>query len=208
MKHIVKHQVTPLFDEWTALDDYEWKKTYNDLVNPEKKEVKESLMKEQGYICCYCERQLTDDDSHIEHFIPQSKDADATLDYTNMLCSCQDQLKKGDPRHCGILKDNWFDDGRLVSPLEPGCEGHFTFTIDGKIRPIKETDVAAKMTIEKLGLDINKLNALRKKAIEPFLDKELDQQEVDRFVDGYLRKNSDDTFNEFWTTINYLFSER
>ena len=205
MKHIVKCQDTPEFDEWKALDDYEWKKTYDDLVNPEKKEVKVSLMKEQGYICCYCERQLTDDDSHIEHFNPQSNNAVDTLDYTNMLCSCQDQLKRGEPRHCGISKDNWFDKDLLISPLNSNCEGRFAYTADGKIQPADEFDAAATKTIEKLKLDIGIMNERRKKAIEPFLDKELDEQEVSRFVKGYLKKNSDEMFGEFWTTINYIF---
>ena len=205
MKRIVKNQNTPDFDEWKAQNDYEWKKTYDDLVNPEKKEVKGSLMKEQGCICCYCERRLTDDDSHIEHFNPQSNNVVDTLDYTNMLCSCQDQLKKGEPRHCGISKDNWFDENLLISPLDSNCEGRFAYTADGKIQPANESDNAATMTIEKLKLDIGILNDFRKKAIEPFLDKDLDDGEVSQFVNGYLKKNSGGMFGEFWTTINYIF---
>ena len=65
MKHIVKDQDTPLFEKWMALANEDWKPTYKDLRDPEKKEVKKSLMKEQGHICCYCERRLTDEDSHI-----------------------------------------------------------------------------------------------------------------------------------------------
>ncbi|MCG7849073.1 MAG: TIGR02646 family protein [ANME-2 cluster archaeon] len=207
MKHIVKDKDTPEFDKWKALDDYEWKKTYDDLVNPEKKEVKDSLMKEQGYICCYCERRLTDDDSHIEHFNPQSNNAVDTLDYTNMLCSCQDQLEKGEHRNCGNSKGNWFDEDLLISPLDWDCEGHFAYTADGKIHPANESDDAATMTIEKLKLDIGILNDFRKKAIEPFLYEGLDEKEFSRFVNGYLKKNSYGMFGEFWTTINYIFME-
>ncbi|MEA1907846.1 MAG: retron system putative HNH endonuclease [Euryarchaeota archaeon] len=207
MKHIVKDQNTPLFDKWMALANEDWQPTYEDLRDPEKKEVKESLMTEQGHICCYCERRLTDDDSHIEHFNPQSNNAVNPLDYANMLCSCQDRLEKGEPRHCGVLKDNWFDDQLLVSPLDLGCGGHFAYTADGKIKPAKKSYDAARMTIEKLGLDINKLNDLRKKAIEPFLDENLNEQEFSQFVSGYLRKNTGEMFGEFWTTINYVFAQ-
>ena len=205
MKHIVKDQDTPEFDKWKALANEDWQPTYENLRDPEKKEVKDSLMKEQGYICCYCERRLTDDDSHIEHFNPRSNNAADPLNYSNMLCSCQDKLEKGEPRHCGILKDNWFDNQLLVSPLDPDCEGHFAYTADGKIQPAKKSDDAARMTIEKLGLDINKLCALRKKAIEPFLDKDLNEREFSRFVSGYLRKNAGEMFGEFWTTIDHIF---
>lgn len=205
MKHIVKDRNTPSFDEWMVLASEDWKPIYVDLRDPEKKEVKESLMKEQGYICCYCERRLTDEDSHIEHFNPQSNEPGATLDYSNMLCSCQDQLKKGEPRHCGVSKDNWFDEGLLISPLDSNCGGRFAYTADGKIQPANEFDNAATMTIEKLKLDIGILNDFRKKAIEPFLYDGLDDSDFLEFVNGYLKKNSDNTFNEFWTTIDYLF---
>jgi len=199
MKHIVKDQNTPLFDKWRASANE------GELRYPEKPEVKNSLMKEQGYICCYCERRLTDGDSHIEHFNPQSNNAVDPLDYSNMLCSCQDRLEKGERQHCGVLKDNWFDDQLLVSPLDPDCAGHFAYTADGNIKPATKSDDAARMTIEKLGLNINKLIALRKEAIEPFLEEDLDEQDFFKFVSGYPLKNADGMFGEFWTTIDYIF---
>ena len=205
MKHIVKDQNTPDFDKWKASANDDWQPTYEDLSGTTKKEVKYSLMKEQGYICCYCERRLTDDGSHIEHFNPRSNNVLNPLDYTNMICSCQNQLEQGEPRHCGHLKGDWFDNQLLVSPLDPDCEGHFTYTADGKIQPAEKSDDSARMTIEKLGLNVNKLNALRKKAIEPFLDENLSEQEFFQFVSGYLRKNTGGMFGEFWTTIDYIF---
>ena len=208
MKHIVKDQDTPGFDKWKTSVNENWQPTYDGLRDPERKEVKDSLMKEQGKICCYCERRLTDEDSHIEHFKPQSEEDVDPLDYTNILCSCQNQLKKGVSRHCGHSKDNWFDEDLLISPLYPDCEGRFAYTGDGEIRPVNEFDTAATRTIEKLKLDIELLNDSRKKAIESFLDEDLDEQDFFSFVTGYLKKKSDDTFNEFWTTIDYIFVQK
>lgn len=122
-----------------------------------------------------------------------------------MLCSCQNQLKQGEPRHCGKLKSNWFDLHLLISPFDSTCETRFTYTADGKIHPANKSDNAARTTIEKLGLNIPKLNALRKNAIEPFLDETLNNQEFSLFVTGYLRKSHDGLFGEFWTTIDFLF---
>lgn len=68
MKHFVKNGEPALFSQWKASATDDWKPTYQDLRGDEKEAVKESLMKEQGYICCYCERRLIDSDSHIEHF--------------------------------------------------------------------------------------------------------------------------------------------
>jgi len=205
MKHIVKDRNTPLFDKWKASDNEDWQPTYEDLRGTEKKEVKDSLMKEQGYICCYCERRLTGEDSHIEHFKPQSEGNVDSLDYTNMLCSCQNQLDKGIPKHCGHSKANWFDEDFLISPLDHDCEGRLAYTADGQIHPANKSDDAATMTIEKLKLNIEILKDFRKKAIEPFLYEGLDGEDFLKFVNGYLKKNSSGMFGEFWTTINYIF---
>ncbi len=205
MKHIVKQREPKAFTDWKALANENWQPTYSDLAGEPKKAVKETLMAEQGYLCCYCERRLNDDDSHIEHFRPQSDPAVDPLDFSNLLCSCQNQIKKGEPRHCGNLKDDWFDQNLLVSPLDPDCENRFAFTGDGEIKPLADNDLAAAETIKKIGLDIPKLNAMRSKAIEPFLDDGLSPQEMQAFVSGYLSRDASGRFGEFWTTIRHLF---
>ncbi len=68
----------------------------------------------------------------------------------------------------------------------PDCESHFAFNYDGTIKPAQEDDQKAINTIEKLGLNLNKLKALRQKAIEPFLDEEIDNAQLKVFVNGYL----------------------
>lgn len=207
MKYIVKQEEPQEFSDWKALANEDWQPTYDNLAGEPKESVKSALMDEQGYICCYCERRLADNDSHIEHFRPQSDLMVDPLDYANMLCSCQSQIKKGEPRHCGNLKDDWFDQDLLISPLEPGCESRFAFTGDGGIQVATEGDSAAAKTIEKLGLGIPKLNDLRAKTIEPFLDESLSEQDLKDFVSGYLEIDASGYFGEFWTTIRYLFGE-
>lgn len=205
MKHITKQGEPRAFADWKALANENWQPVYDDLAGEPKNAVKKALMAEQGYICCYCERRLTNDDSHIEHFRPQSDPTVDPLDFGNLLCSCQNQLMKGEPRHCGNLKGEWFDRDLLVSPLIPGCEDRFSFTGDGVIKPATDDDQAASETITKLGLNIQKLNALRAMAIEPFLDDNLSSEEMRDFVTGYLNKDVSGRFGEFWTTIRYLF---
>ena len=207
MKYILKKTEPPAFSDWKKLANDGWQPTYEILSGEPKEAVKTALMKEQGYICCYCERLLTYADSHIEHFRPQSDPDVDPLDFSNMLCSCQDQLKKGEPRHCGVLKDDWFDSQLLISPLAPDCETRFAFIGDGRIKPTQETDEAAIETIARLGLDIPKLNAMRAKTIDLFLDKEITNEEMQQFVAGYLRKDENGQYGEFWTTINYLFGD-
>lgn len=205
MKCIIKQSEPIEFSAWKQQANEDWQPTYNILGGDVKKSVKASLMEEQGYICCYCEQRLEINDSHIEHFQPQHDSAVDALDYSNILCSCQDQLKKGVPRHCGNLKGDWFDRTFLISPLEPDCEERFHFNGDGTIRPTNAQDQAAVTTIDKLGLNSSLLNDLRNKALEPFLDPELTTEELTEFVSGHLQKNNKGMFIEFWTTIHQLF---
>jgi uncharacterized protein (TIGR02646 family) len=205
MKHIVKQSEPINFSKWKALANDNWKPTYSDLRGNEKRAVHISLMEEQGYICCYCESRLIEDDSHIEHFRPQHDPMVDALDYSNIICSCQERTKKGDPLHCGNLKNKWFDDKLLISPLEEGCENRFRFNGDGTIWAKDLQDKAAITTIKKLGLDLSLMNESRKQAIEVFLDETLTEEEFDKFVYDYLQKDNQGVFGEFWTTIKQLF---
>ncbi len=202
MKYIMKGDEPEEFKDWKAQENENWRPAYENLSGDIKKAVKNSLMAEQGHICCYCERLLIDTDSHIEHLKPQSNPSVDPLDFGNMLCSCQNLLKKGDPRHCGNRKE---DNCLLITPLTNNCGELFTYTHDGEIQATVQGDTAVQQTIKILGLDIAKLNALRKNAIEPFLDEDLDPDDVARFVSGYLKKDAQGKFSEFWTTINCLF---
>ena len=207
MKHIVKGREPSAFADWKSQANANWQPTYAALSGQVKQAVKDALLDEQGHICCYCERRLQDDDSHIEHLVPQSDSSADPLDFGNLLCSCQKGVRKGEPRHCGNLKGGWFDPALLVSPLDKGCENRFAFLGNGEIKPKPDTDQGACETIEKLGLNIRKLVSLREGAIDPFLDEKsrLSAQEFQCFVSGYLQKTPQGQYGEFWTTIRYLF---
>ena len=213
MKYIVKESEPLEFTNWKKQDKMfqRGNPKWNRVPSSVKDNIRASLKKEQGYICCYCERELRNNDYHIEHFKPKDKFSALQLDYSNLICSCQLELKQGEPRHCGNSKGSWFDNNLLISPLNPNCEQQFVFTYNGHILPSNDTNIAAKITIEKLQLDIDKLVDLRKKAIEPFIelfiDENLDANELEKFVNAYLieKENNNGRYNEFYTTIKYLF---
>lgn len=211
MKFITKGGEPDKILEWKSKDKMyqRGKPNWNRLKSELKELLRDSISAEQGYICCYCERRLNTNEMHIEHFKPKdpNKFPLNQLDYDNLFCSCQLELEKGEPRHCGNSKGSWFDEDIIISPLEPNCETKFKYTIDGQILPEDKNDIGARATIEKLKLDIDKLNKLREKAIEPFLDEDLTQEDLDEFVQGYLveKEDNDGYYNEFYTTIKYLF---
>ena len=157
--------------------------------------IHEALMLEQGFICCYCERRITMDDSHVEHFRPRTPYRDLQLDYQNLLCSCLREQSPGAPDHCAHRKASWFDEQLLISPLQDGCETRFTFTANGEIHPRSSSDAGAATTISRLALDLPKLNALRSAAVDALSD--LPASDVERV----LKEEQDGTFLEFCTTI-------
>ena len=165
-----------------------------------------SLIEEQGYICCYCEQKLNINDCHLEHLFPQSKDIYSKLlfDYNNLLCSCQLELEKGEPRHCGNSRGN---DIIPISPLMQHCENKFKYTVDGQIQC---TDEDSNVTIQTLNLDIDKLNNLRNQVIEQFIIdsetfEEITIEEAKLLAEDYI-KQKNGKYNEFYTTIKYLFT--
>lgn len=199
MKYIVKKKDEPeSFTIWKNKANDDWKPTYGNIDKQERIDLFKSLKDEQGYICCYCERELNEEDCHIEHFRPKDKTKfpELQLEYVNLHCSCQVNTEKGEPLHCGNSKGNWFDERLLISPLDPDCESKFKFTFDGQILPFDEEDEVAKTTIDKLQLNIDKLKDLRKNVIDALFE--------DDDVSWYLEMK-DGKYNEFYTTINYLF---
>ncbi len=126
-----------------------------------KRAIKAALLQEQGYVCCYCERRVAQDSSHIEHVAPRSKAASLDLAWSNLLASCNSEAKA----HCGAAKGNWYLPEQFVSPLHADCEGRFSFHLDGSVTPARNEDDAARVTIARLRLDIKTLRAMRRAVI-------------------------------------------
>lgn len=200
MRYIQKGPEPQAFTRWKALENDDWQPTYDKLSGEEKKAVYRSLLTEQGYICCYCERELIEGDYHIEHLNPQWLPEVDDLDYANLICSCLNRTVKGSPLHCGKLKD---DHIISVHPLQEDCQSKFIFTASGEINGIDED---SKNTIKKLGLDIDKLKDMRKEAIEPFLSDEIEQAEFQLFVTGYVTPDGVKR-NPFCSMIEFIFKD-
>jgi hypothetical protein len=73
MKYIEKGKEPIEFTNWKKKKNSKWTPSFGDLSGKEKLAVLNALKREQGFICCYCERSLESIDSHIEHFVPQNK---------------------------------------------------------------------------------------------------------------------------------------
>ena len=79
-------------------------------------ELKDSLLKEQGYLCAYCMARIDKDHMKVEHFKPQSLYPQDIFSYGNLLACCQGKTQG--ESHCDTSKGN---DEIKLSPLEPSC---------------------------------------------------------------------------------------
>jgi uncharacterized protein (TIGR02646 family) len=198
VKYIKKGKEPQEFYEWKLLNQ-DLSLTYKELPSDVKQAVYNALRRDQGNICCYCERALLDHDFHIEHLNPQSNRVGDDLNYDNFLCSCLNQITKGTPRHCGLLKGHATIE---VHPLLQDCHLKFNFTGLGEIVVL---DDEANKTIKTLGLDIKKLNDMRKDALMPFLDENLSPEEFMNFFKQYVMESASGALNPFYSMIKCLF---
>ncbi|GFM76518.1 retron system putative HNH endonuclease [Pseudomonas lijiangensis] len=175
MRKVLKG-IEPLsFTNWKAKAERENRKpTYKSLTRSapqKKKEVHESLLREQAYLCCYCGDEISEQTSHIEHFRPKSDYTPLELDYNNLHASCLrdvGELQQREPDyllHCGHKKGNLFDETRHISPQDENCESRFQYTLNGEIKPTDADDDAASKMIEILALDTLRLNNRREETM-------------------------------------------
>ena len=170
MKHVMKGAPASEFEVWKALANPDWTPTYENLQNPEKRALHVSLLNEQGWVCCYCGREIALHDSHIEHFQPQERYADLALNYENLHASCIRETEPGAPLHCGHAKGADFDEALQISPLDPQCETRFQYTLNGRIIASDATDAQSAYMVDLLKLDIPFLFNRREEEVNRVFD--------------------------------------
>ena len=213
MKYIKKNQAPQDFTAWKKLANENWQPNWNNFQKPEKNSVHNSLLKEQGFICCYCGRRINLTDSHVEHLKPRNKYPDLALDYTNFIASCQGESENPPPIpvHCGHKKAEWYEENLMVSPLDNNCDDFFRYADDGQILPTQDLtkQAAAKETINRLALDINKLKKMREQAIEGILDviDTLNNNEKRKLIDGFEQPNQNGEYEEFCSAIVHILKQ-
>ena len=218
MKYIKKCNEPAALIHFKNLATLSWTPSFTNLDRPTKDTLREALLTEQGFLCCYCEAEVEDDNSHIEHFIPQSRGTVDSLDYGNLLLSCLKNTSRGAPRHCGKRKDHdpgcAYHPNLLLNPTDPGCEQFFGYKGDGRIFPENTLNAPqrkkAEYTIKALGLDIKKLRRERRTTINAILDQAqgLSRRRQKRLIKKLLREPRQPEHRRYpphFTTIRYLF---
>ena len=185
MKQVMKAESPEAFENWKNLSHENWQPTYENLQNPEKRTLHVSLLVEQGWVCCYCGRSVSMDDSHIEHFRPQERYDHLALDYENLHASCIRETNHDTPIHCGHAKGSDFDEAQHISPLDPECETRFVYAESGVIAASDASDASAGFMIGLLRLNspflCNRRSEVIRRAFDPDFLATATQDELRRF---------------------------
>ncbi len=129
--------------------------------------LREELVSEQHCLCAYCCRHISNDQTHNEHIEPRHPKKGVSLrslDYSNIVASCNNK------NTCGNRKKNEYDSEAFVSPLRPECEDVFTYYPDGAVE-------GNPYTIDLLNLNEYELKEARKAVYRTI--KDLDKETIE-----------------------------
>lgn len=152
-----------------------------------RKTIRLSLLTEQYHLCAYCCKPLEKiKDCHNEHVEPQSKKPELSLDYNNLVASCETS------KQCGHAKEN---KELPLTPLMLECETELKFKLSGKVKGLTER---AKEMIDILNLGDKNIALIeyRKKLIDSLLQKsgvedDTEDDELLELLIEYLQKPKD-----------------
>jgi conserved hypothetical protein TIGR02646 len=160
---------------------------------PQKDELRDSLVKEQKYICCYCMQRINNstEKMRIEHWNSQSEFPEQQLIYTNLLGACSGN--EGQPKnlqHCDVSKGNI---SIKINPTMSTCEILVKFKANGEIYS-NDADINNDLSVtlnlnyqtivnnRKAVLDIAYNNLAKHKGI---WSKDILQKEIDKWEGKY-----------------------
>ncbi|MCK5715986.1 MAG: TIGR02646 family protein [Thiomargarita sp.] len=129
--------------------------TYNDVSHIERQAIRQTCLDEQYYLCAYCCKRIVIKESHNEHVKTQMLAPNQTLDFHNIVASCNI------PKQCG--KAHSGSKEILLTPLMEECETELEFFISGEV---EGKTIRAIESIKTLNLNNKALIKKRKIFIE------------------------------------------
>jgi uncharacterized protein (TIGR02646 family) len=136
-----------------------WKKEnplgqYNQLTENVRPTIRQQALEEQFYLCAYCFQRIKDITTcHNEHVEAQSLNPQRTLDFTNIVASCNTK------NQCGKAHKSQF---LPLTPLMNECETELKFKISGRVEGLSDRAITS-IQILNLGDNENNNRALIEK---------------------------------------------
>jgi uncharacterized protein (TIGR02646 family) len=208
MKRIIKGTEPPCLLKYRQIDGANY-----DGYHP-KEPLKKALLKDQGFICCYCMRRISEENMEIEHWQPESKYPELQINYKNLLASCSgNRGSKKDNQHCNPRKG---DTEITINPADSSknFENYIRYSSTGKIFSTDENINSDLNDILNLNLQTLKdnrqtelltvINALNKK----FPNKTWTQEAIKKKVEELSSKDADGKYSPYCQYIVWYLSKR
>ena len=116
---------------------------YDQLTSDIRQAIRQQALQEQFYLCAYCCEKIKEDvhqHCHNEHVEAQNLNPQKTLDFTNIVASCDT------PKQCGKAHGSQY---LPLTPLMGECESELKFKISGRVEGLSERAIT---TIQVLNL--------------------------------------------------------
>jgi uncharacterized protein (TIGR02646 family) len=180
-----------------------------------KDELRQSLLEEQGYICCYCMQRISAERMKIEHCKPQSQYPELQLDYHNLLAACEGN--EGNSRHLQHCDTHKGDKKIAINPADSqkNCEQYLKYSSNGRI--YSDATIIDKDLNNTLNLNTQTLVNNRQKALNTVI-KELTMikgkraawqiQAVYQKIQTYETKAEDKKYKPYCQMIVYFLKKR
>ena len=155
---------------------------------PYRRELTKALVKEQRGICAYCCGKIQLKNAHNEHIEPRhpgTYESKRSLDYMNIVASCNTVGT------CGNRKDNDYDEELFVSPLNPKCEDTFTYYANGTIEGDDYT------------INLLHLNAYELKEARRAVYQQLQRLDGDTIRQIYMDRQADEDYPAYYNVIKW-----
>lgn len=200
MRHIEKTEPPREFVKYCETEGV----CFDDLSGEPKRALRKRLLEDQGYICCYCGSRIgNDENTKIEHIKCQARYGELSLNYDNMLASCdggeRDRKNRVRPRHKCHCDAKKFNEDIPVSPLDNSIEGLLTYFEDGTVMGTGE----GERLVQTLGLNVQYLVSRRKNVIKEYMDNEPEDLEAEL---QWLRSMHDGKYEEFCFVLEQYVS--
>jgi uncharacterized protein (TIGR02646 family) len=154
---------------------------FDNLPFAAKEDLRQSLLSEQGYICCYCMKRIPEKvekdgsvsyEMKVEHYKCQDTFPELQLTYSNLLGACTGN--EGKPKKlqtCDTKKGN--STMLTINPISrlPNCETLFKYNSEGEISSINGDAIIDKQLNEILNLNMQTLKDGRSEVYEKVHEK-------------------------------------
>jgi uncharacterized protein (TIGR02646 family) len=194
-----------------------------------KEDIRNNLLEEQGYICCYCMKRIPEKindngkisyDMKIEHFQCQNNFSNLRLEYKNLLGACTGNMGKSKRlQTCDTFKGESLD--LTINPSSDviDCETLFKYNSEGEISSITNDENINKQINKVLNLNMQTLKDNRKQVyleVQRKIEMESKQKPDKKLKISYFEqekikwvtKNNDGKYKEFCMVAVYYLNKK